>query len=427
MEQVPKIVRERLQAVAAPGIHPDENLLTGFAEKSLMPREQGQVLEHLASCAACREVIACAQPQFAEERVAAVAAAAPRSEHHFWFRGKMLRWAGLAACVAIVGSAVGLHYQRREQRQVLVASNSEAVATKAMPPAAAPQSVEAIPTDDKKSTVNKKAVAVVKERESDQLQDLQKAQAENSQSASTNGGRGEDLSVIAGMQKQPTPAAPVEMTRAAAPPPALPKSNDPEAAKKVFSADKVMKVPLVQNGRSDAVAKTNDAVSINGSAATAPVMVQGGQVALDQKAAPEASDGVMLYKSKDAFGASAGAMRSSLRLPQPHWQLSPDGKIMRSRDLGDTWQSVDVGKSIIFHALCVTGAEVWVGGAEGNLFYSSDAGAHWEQIRPSTQDITLTADITAIEFIDPKHGKVTTSNRQTWITANAGRTWELKQ
>ena len=47
MEQLPKIVRERLQATAKPGAHPDPDLLTAFAEKSLSERERGPVLEQI--------------------------------------------------------------------------------------------------------------------------------------------------------------------------------------------------------------------------------------------------------------------------------------------------------------------------------------------------------------------------------------------
>jgi hypothetical protein len=38
MEQVPKIFSQRLQATAKPAVHPDANVLAGFAEKSLTER-----------------------------------------------------------------------------------------------------------------------------------------------------------------------------------------------------------------------------------------------------------------------------------------------------------------------------------------------------------------------------------------------------
>ena len=63
MEQLPKIVQQRLQGPAQPGVHPDPDLLTAFAEKSLDDRERVHVLQHLVECADCREVLSLAMPE----------------------------------------------------------------------------------------------------------------------------------------------------------------------------------------------------------------------------------------------------------------------------------------------------------------------------------------------------------------------------
>src|SRR4051794_26059698 len=105
MEQLPKIVAQRLQAVSRTETHPDANLLAAYAEKSLLPREQTQILEHLATCVECREVVAHAQPEEVLQRVA-VAAGAPMAVRRSWFSGAAVRWAVLAACVVVVGAAV---------------------------------------------------------------------------------------------------------------------------------------------------------------------------------------------------------------------------------------------------------------------------------------------------------------------------------
>ena len=49
-EGLPKIVLERLR-MAEPGGHPDADLLTAFAERTLLPRERDAVLQHLAQAA----------------------------------------------------------------------------------------------------------------------------------------------------------------------------------------------------------------------------------------------------------------------------------------------------------------------------------------------------------------------------------------
>ena len=57
MQDVPKIVVKRLQSPAVEP-HPDADLLTAFAEKSLSGRERESVLQHLARCGDCREIVA---------------------------------------------------------------------------------------------------------------------------------------------------------------------------------------------------------------------------------------------------------------------------------------------------------------------------------------------------------------------------------
>src|SRR5260370_12437755 len=62
MQNVPKIVRQRLKA-ATPAInHPDADVLTAFAECSLPELERAVVLEHMARCSDCRDIVALALP-----------------------------------------------------------------------------------------------------------------------------------------------------------------------------------------------------------------------------------------------------------------------------------------------------------------------------------------------------------------------------
>jgi hypothetical protein len=80
----------------------------------------------------------------------------------------------------------------------------------------------------------------------------------------------------------------------------------------------------------------------------------------------------------------------------------------------------------IFKALAATGPEVWAGGSNSMLYHSLDAGAHWTRVLPSSAGTVLTGDITALEFSDPQHGRITTSASEVWTTADNGQTW-LKQ
>ena len=101
--------------------HPDADLLTAFAEQALSAAEREGVLEHLALCGDCREVIALALPAvdivavpIAAESEAVRATAVPAKAERSWLRivvwpkfaWPSLRWAALAAGVAVVASVL---------------------------------------------------------------------------------------------------------------------------------------------------------------------------------------------------------------------------------------------------------------------------------------------------------------------------------
>jgi len=106
----------------------------------------------------------------------------------------------------------------------------------------------------------------------------------------------------------------------------------------------------------------------------------------------------------------------------PRWNLSSEGMLQRSFD-GKTWQTVPVADNAVFRAVSAVGPEIWVGGNRGSLYHSSDSGQHWTQVKPAVNGSPLTADIVGIEFADAQHGKLTTSNRETWTTSDAGQSW----
>src|ERR1700694_4729119 len=62
MTEVPKIVYDRLRATLPELAHPEADLLSAFAEQALSATERDGVLEHLALCAECRDVVALALP-----------------------------------------------------------------------------------------------------------------------------------------------------------------------------------------------------------------------------------------------------------------------------------------------------------------------------------------------------------------------------
>jgi hypothetical protein len=78
----------------------------------------------------------------------------------------------------------------------------------------------------------------------------------------------------------------------------------------------------------------------------------------------------------------------------------------------------------VFRALAATGSEVWAGGSNAVLYHSLDAGAHWTRVLPSSAGTELTGDITAVDFADLQHGRITTTTPEVWTTVDDGQTWQ---
>src|SRR5258708_34916513 len=109
MQDVPKIVLNRLQSPAAES-HRDADLLTAFAERSLAGRERARVVEHLARCGDCREIVALALP--ATEAVAAGrSGSAVRTG---WFSWPVLRWGVVAGGMVAARSGGNLAFKGRQ-------------------------------------------------------------------------------------------------------------------------------------------------------------------------------------------------------------------------------------------------------------------------------------------------------------------------
>src|SRR5947209_7264011 len=126
MDNVPNIVRERLKAAKTAMPHPDADVLTAFSEQSLSDGERVQVLDHLARCRDCRDILALALPEID----AAKPVLHPSSES--WFAWPVLRWGFVAAGILLVASIGVLQYRKH--------SSSETIAYQSRPVSvAAPQ------------------------------------------------------------------------------------------------------------------------------------------------------------------------------------------------------------------------------------------------------------------------------------------------
>lgn len=360
MAELPKIVAQRLRTAPSTA-HPDADVITAFAEKSLSERERDQVLGHLAECHDCREVLALSFPS---GEVAAVAPVRP-----IWLTWPVLRWGALAACVVVVGAAVTLHRDFRPGSPDVLQKVETPANISALPSAGIAQ-----PSESK--TDLGVVPRTVEPRDQESLGELPAAKkTARASSPITNA---------------PRPSAPAP----------------PQAAE-----GRIPQLPFSSNALDGAEAEAVPGRAKDALAPTARALATGGPRSAEPSASM-AMSGMAMNKSVAAVGLL------------PRWTLSADGTLQRSFDSGRTWDTITVAGQSRFRALAADGLEIWVGGAQGALYHSSNAGQDWIHVQPSSNGETLTEDIIGVEFVDKEHGTVTTSGQEKWVTSDAGQSWQ---
>ncbi len=446
MEALPKIVRQRLRSGNRPGGHPHADLLTAFAEKALTERERTRVMEHLSRCEDCREVMFLSAPQ--EAPVQALGKIPGRAG---WLSWPVLRWGAAVACVVVVGTAVTLHHQS-QNRAVL---NDRVLNEKAE--SAAPSAAPA-PSAATVSNVNLSAELKAKDTRpnpgagaaADKLAKLEaparpqpKAMTatpqfqmqfdQPQQSRGYGAGRkepgasgaiGGSAGAASGMVVAPAPAKLEKGANSVSQPESDQKQapaggsrdalNAPASMNETVTVEVQASSPIVQTEAVPVdVAKSKDA-----SEAQLPIEGRNMQD-LAQLSTADAARPDSVHSAKKALARAFTKIASQ-------WMLTSGGVLQRSLDAGKTWETVPVADNVSFQTFAVVAADIWVGGANGLLYHSSDAGLHWVQVIPRAKGESLTAGITKIEFSDSQNGKVTTANGETWTTSNAGKTWRRK-
>ena len=280
-----------------------------------------------------------------------------------WFSWPVLRWGAAAACVVVVTAAVTLRH-RPDTTPIEPATSAQKLAVLAEAPPPPTTFVTKSDSRELSPGETKSSLGIIqRDRRPSQLNQLA------SQPVATAGSAA-------------TPA---------------PSDNTSADAKAVLSA------PDTVPGR-------------------AKVAIAQSRGAYDEKVVTGS-----LMKKKTAVEMSGDALAlDSLRPTRitPRWTLSSDGILQRSTDSGQTWETIQVSSAATFRALAADGLDIWVGGSAGALFHSSDAGQRWIQVRPIANGEALTDDIIGVEFTDLLHGKLTTAGAETWLTADAGKTWQ---
>src|SRR5215467_5281687 len=100
MPEFSQLLRQRLASGELVEGHPDADTLTAYAEKLLPAPEQGQVLEHLARCRDCRDVVALIFDSIPAEPQTSVVAVPARSARAGWAR--LIGFSATLAAVVLV-------------------------------------------------------------------------------------------------------------------------------------------------------------------------------------------------------------------------------------------------------------------------------------------------------------------------------------
>jgi len=452
MQNVPKVVQARLQRptpVTAES-HPDADLLTAFAEQSLAGTERDQVVEHLARCGDCREVVLLALPAEVEPPPLAESSAN-------WFRwtplsGSAWRWTAVAAGVVLIASIGTLQYRRQQSRELAtnVFQSKPAITTPA--PSPQPSSQVVVPQivmQKDKMAAPRAQTALENKPAPSGVADFRRpgtlGGVIGGPFARAGGGSGGGQSVNGGAFHG----------SASARPPASPALS---AAAKQNPAPTPAQQMVVVAGAAPTVEAQSQTAQITAQP-PAPSQTQGQFVQNEPAEQPAAS-----VDQSEAVGKAKPAIAQAQR-----WTISASGALQRSLDGGQTWLDVNIAVNenesvfeqksanfmspgqaqaqagaktakkaemtakalsaplapTIFRALSVSsnGAEVWAGGSGGALYHSMDGGNRWTRVVPAAAGIFLTGDINSIQFNDPRNGTVTTSNSEAWTTLDAGQTW----
>ncbi len=402
--------------------HPDPNLLAAFTENALLDRQRAVVMEHLARCEQCRDVLATPmqelEPAFMAAPAAPMQAVAMPAK-----RWSVLRWAAIAACAIIVGSVV-----------LLLPFEKKRVASYTAAPASAPakENPEEAKRADEPVLLSKTAPVSDLEVE----RDAGRARQTGSFGLRSRGAkmaaptRALSAEQAANDKSLQIATVPPAASAPAAKPPVVAELAPGVSGKAVGGAAGSVTV--------DAKSGAGNAVAVSVPASNPQeVEVTAAPAAKQQETVPARNEVASSRTASSTLAASADEISEARQkkdrtlfraavMREPRWTLSGEGALLRSTDDGQLWSAIPVPFNGPFRALSGKGQEVWLGGAKGTLFHSSDAGQHWTQVKPASNGLSLTDDIARIDFPDPQHGVVTTANQEIWTTSDSGRTWQKK-
>ncbi len=463
MRALPKIAIARLKANAeAPksagtppgpeafqgGQHPDANLLSAFAEKTLTERERAQVLSHLARCADCREVIAFIVP--AEVLTAEPVRATLGGRSIPWL---VLRWGTMAAVLGVLTVVAVMRpgvWNRRQEVSKLSplpapagpapsARQTISAAPSALPPAP-PVRAEA-PSAEQESTGKVAATGKLHSSQPGLTPAGHTARPQASQQVTimassrppTEFRAEKGLAVQAAQEESKGGNTFTAVVSPEPSPPPVPAPAPASAGADKSSAE-TPAGPASLGATSGIVTAPT---GVEPSPTAAPnVSMPGGFTAQRSakvpttKGAPRTATLETRHMTAQAPMREMAATRKNVEVKAAplaaYWNVSPDGQVERSTDSGKTFNLVPIAGGIKFMAIAAVGNDVWAGGAGGALYHSSSAGATWNWVGINFAGKAVTEMVTGIQVLDPQHLTVTTASGAQWVSEDGGGSWRKK-
>lgn len=390
-EKLPRPMLEALAREAKPQEHPSADALAAFAEQAVTERKQDSVVEHLAQCAECREVVFLASGAAEEvtEPAGELAATTFRREH---LRAVAARAVGEMPRAAMVSKprrswiVRGLWATSAAGVLVMVGGLFLSQHSSLAPPAREVASNSAPNTPqtaaDQAETEEAKAPARV-------LAPVPKTHTRTAPTQA-NVPRAEKV----------TPSAPPEIAlREQA---TAPQSNNEQRA-----------------GASAPRPPTGSAQITIGGALPGPVQSSPRAYSF----APNAGQGQEQVDSVNI--AVSRALTLDARTQHLNWRISSEGHLEHLGSNG--WVRELANEPSAFRVVAVVGSDVWAGGDKGTFFHSADNGQHWNKVALAGESSADTGAIVSIRFNDAQNGEVSTDRGANYVTSDGGTTWTKRK
>ncbi len=418
--------------------HPEADTLTAFAEQTLSAAEREGVLQHLALCGDCRDVIALAlsamdltamPPEAESETVGTPLPDKARTSWPAWaalrwsrLHGTHLAWAALAAGIAVAVLIGGPGFSH------LAKPNSPT--TSAVRQITAPTEITARVASGSagagsagvRTSDTKPAAAVVQPKLLANESRMQPFSQAEGQLASTGGAKSGNArsgyaksayagngSSTAGALAAPSPHGALAIDEAA-------KINEKGAVPAGSTSNPLTAETSTNNlmarEEAPAIIRAKPASKAEVSAAANPAM------------AGSSAQGMAPLNGPNTLVVNGAAAQGTTLKQSVSWMIAA-GVLERSLDGGQSWQTAArAGHPLLCYAN--RGQEIWAGGQAGTLLHSTDGGTTWSAIRVASKEQPLGSDVTHIDVMGPVQIVIVTASHETWISADSGTTWEKK-